>query len=80
MLVSALFGLLFAVLTMQNPGSMVSPYAVVAAQPQTLNAITDFNEIITNHVLAWSMKDGNQAALAAVAADGVRRDSAWISG
>ena len=42
-----------AVMTIQNSGNRISPYAVIAAQPQTLNAVTEFNQIVTNSVLSW---------------------------
>ena len=69
-----------AVMTIQAPGDGLSPYVVVAAQPQSLNAVTDFNQNVTNVILDYCKRTNGVASLASVAADGVGCDAAWIKG
>jgi len=67
-----------AVVSFQYPGRRHSPYYVLGARPQGLNAASDFNEKVTNVCLDVAKESGYKTRLVAVAADGVSVEEKWI--
>lgn len=68
-----------AVVTIQNPGIGKSPFFVLAAQPQSINMVSDFNKDVTSVVSSLCKREGT-ASLVSVAADGVGCDARFIQG
>ena len=68
----------FAVVSFQYLGQKHSPYYVLGARPQGLNAASDFNEKVTNVCLNVAKESQYQTRLVSVAANGVSVGEKWI--
>ena len=65
------------VVSIQNPAVQKSPLFVLAGQPQTINAVTMFNDLVTKTV-EKSALDNPRLDLVSVSADGVGCDNKWV--
>ena len=66
-----------AVVAVQQHNKAKSPFFVLAAQPQTTNLVSNFNNVFTAACMA-ACKELCNTWLVSVAADGVGCDNKWV--